>query len=69
MKQKAIIVDGHNFLFRGFYGVPAQVTRADGTPINAVYGFFSLLRSVLKTVDPDYLVVVFDGETSADKKS
>lgn len=68
MKPKAVIIDGHNFLFRGFYGVPAQVKRADGTQINAVYGFFSLLRVILKTVDPDYLVVVFDSETSADNK-
>lgn len=68
MKPKAVIIDGHNFLFRGFYGVPAQVKKADGTPINAVYGFFSLLRVILKTVDPDYLVVVFDSETGADNK-
>lgn len=67
-KQKAIIVDGHNFLFRGFYGVPVQVKRPDGTPINAVYGFFSLLRAALQDVNPDYLVVVFDTETSADAK-
>lgn len=68
MKPKAIIVDGHNFLFRGFYGVPIQVKRPDGTPINAIYGFFSLLRNALKTIDPDYLVIVFDSETSADDK-
>jgi len=68
MKSKAIIIDGHNFLFRGFYGVPAQVKRTDGTPINAIYGFFALLRNVLKTINPDYLVVVFDSETSADDK-
>lgn len=68
MKSKAVIIDGHNFLFRGFYGVPAQVKRADGTPINAVYGFFSLLRDILKTVNPDYLIIVFDSETSANNK-
>lgn len=68
MKSKAAIIDGHNFLFRGFYGVPVQVKRADGTPINAVYGFFSLLRVILKTVNPDYLVIVFDSETSANNK-
>lgn len=68
MKQKAVLIDGHNFLFRGFYGVPLQVKRSDGTQINAVYGFFSLLRAVVKKIDPKYLVVVFDSETSADKK-
>lgn len=68
MKTKAAIIDGHNFLFRGFYGVPVQAKRTDGTPINAVYGFFSLLRVVLKTVNPNYLIVVFDSETSANNK-
>lgn len=68
MKTKAAIIDGHNFLFRGFYGVPAQVKNSDGTQINAVYGFFSLLRSIVKTTDPDYLVIVFDSETSANNK-
>ncbi len=68
MKSKAIIIDGHNFLFRGFYGVPIQVKKSDGTPINAIYGFFSLLRVVIKTINPDYLVIVFDSETSADNK-
>lgn len=68
MSKKAVLIDGHNFLFRGFYGVPVVVKRPDGTPINAVYGFFALVRSVLKKINPEYLVVVFDSETSADKK-
>jgi len=68
MKRKALIVDGHNFLFRGFYGVPDQVKRKDGTHINAVYGFFSLLRTISKTINFDYLIVVFDSETAANNK-
>lgn len=70
MKKKAAIIDGHNFLFRGFYGVPIQAKRADGTQINAVYGFFSLLRKILFLENFDYAIVVFDAETSAgDKKT
>jgi DNA polymerase-1 len=68
MKHKALLIDGHNFLFRGFYGVPTQAKRTDGTPINAVYGFFSLLRIVSRVIDPEYLIVMFDSETSIDKK-
>lgn len=68
MKKKAAIIDGHNFLFRGFYGVPVQAKRADGTQINAVYGFFSLLRRILLLENFDYMVVIFDAETSADDK-
>lgn len=68
MKRKALLIDGHNFLFRGFYGVPTQAKRADGTPINAVYGFFSLLRSMLGVINPEYLLITFDSETSIDEK-
>lgn len=68
MKSKTLIIDGHNFLFRGYYGVPTEAKRPDGTPINAVYGFFSLLRSNLKKINPDYVVVMFDSETSINQK-
>jgi DNA polymerase I len=68
MKTNVLIIDGHNFLFRGYYGVPAQAKFRDGTQINAVYGFFSLLRAAVKTANPKHLIVVFDAETSSDKK-
>ena len=68
MNTKALIIDGHNFLFRGYYGVPAQVKFTDGTKINAIYGFFSFLRAALRKVSPEYLVIVFDSETSSDIK-
>jgi 5'-3' exonuclease len=68
MTNNALVIDGHNFLFRGFFGVPTQVKYQDGTPINAVYGFFSLLRAVINELHPQYLIIVFDSETSSDKK-
>ncbi len=67
--KNALIIDGHNYLFKGFYGVPEQAKRSDGTQINAVYGFFSLLRKLLGHLDKlDYIVVAFDAESSIDKK-
>lgn len=68
MTTKALLIDGHNFLFRGYHGVPVKAQRSDGTPINAVYGFFSLLRNTSKKINPDYLAIMFDSETSIDKK-
>ena len=68
MNQKALIIDGHNFLFRGYYGVPPEAKRSDGTPINAVYGFFSLLRYTQREINSAYMVVMFDSETSIDQK-
>jgi len=68
MNSKALLVDGHNFLFRGYHGVPQEAKRPDGTSINAVYGFFSLLRKIQRKIDFGYLVVIFDSETSMDQK-
>lgn len=67
--KSALIIDGHNYLFKGFYGVPTQAKRPDGTSINAIYGFFSLLRNVLSDIDPKYMLVAFDAESSIDHKT
>lgn len=66
--EKHLLVDGHNFLFRGYYGVPLEAKRRDGTQVNAVYGFFSLLRKILKEIKPRYLTIVFDTETAIGSK-
>jgi DNA polymerase I len=66
--DKLLIVDGHNFLFRGYYGVPDTATLPDGTPVNAIYGFFALLRHTVNFVQPNQLLVVFDSETGTQAK-
>ncbi len=69
MKQKKIlIVDGHNFLYRGYYGVPEAATLKNGFQINAIYGFFSLLRNQVEKTNPDKLLIIFDSETGITKK-
>ncbi len=53
------LVDGSGFIFRAFHALP-PMTRPDGAPINAVYGFTNMLLKLLDTVEADHLVVVFD---------
>ena len=36
------LVDGSGYLFRAYHALP-PMTRPDGTPINAVYGFCRML--------------------------
>lgn len=58
-KNHLYLVDGSGFIFRAFHALP-PLTRLDGTPINAVYGFTTMLLKILEKTDVDYFSVVFD---------
>jgi len=58
------LVDGSGFIFRAFHALP-PMTRSDGTPINAVFGFCNMLTKLMAENDADYIAVIFDaGRTS-----
>lgn len=55
------LIDGNSLLFRAYYGVHSRLTRRDGTPTGAVYGFFNMVLPVLAAAGPDdAFVCVFD---------
>jgi len=55
------LIDGNSLLFRAYYGVHSRLTRRDGTPTGAVYGFFNMILPVLAAANPDdSFVCVFD---------
>ncbi|MPY73239.1 MAG: DNA polymerase I [Alphaproteobacteria bacterium] len=53
------LIDGSGFIFRAFHAV-RPLTRPDGTPVNAVYGFTQMLMKILGDTDADCLAVIFD---------
>ena len=53
------LIDGSGFIFRAFHALP-PMTRPDGTPVNAVYGFTNMLMKLLSDSDAEYLAVIFD---------
>jgi DNA polymerase-1 len=53
------LIDGSGFLFRAFHALP-PLTRGDGTPVNAVLGFATMLMKLLNETDADHIVVIFD---------
>ena len=60
MKQnRLILVDGSGYIFRAFYALP-PMTRTDGTPINAVFGFTSMLLKLSQDMEGENILVVFD---------
>ncbi|MFQ5493481.1 MAG: DNA polymerase I [Candidatus Dojkabacteria bacterium] len=55
-----LLVDSHALVHRAYHAFPQTLTTQKGELVNAVYGFTSLLLSVLKQFDPKYLITVFD---------
>ena len=53
------LIDGSGFIFRAFHALPPMV-RSDGTPVNAVFGFTTMLMKLLEDTEVGHLAVVFD---------
>ncbi|MDR0449554.1 MAG: hypothetical protein LBG89_03820 [Rickettsiales bacterium] len=55
------IIDGNNLLFRAFYGIKGNLSRRDGVPTNAIYGFCTMVLNLLAKARPgDSFAVAFD---------
>src|SRR3954451_22770245 len=54
-----ILIDGSGFIFRAFHALP-PMTRPDGTPVNAVFGFTNMLAKLLKDHTGTHIAVIFD---------
>ncbi|AKM78886.1 TPA: hypothetical protein DEQ95_04250 [Candidatus Beckwithbacteria bacterium] len=60
MKRRLVLIDGHAIVFRAYYAYPASLTTPEGEQINAVYGFASILLSVVRELAPTHIAVAFD---------
>ncbi|MDC1047184.1 DNA polymerase I [Alphaproteobacteria bacterium] len=58
-QNRLILIDGSAFIFRAYYGLP-PMNRADGMPINAVFGFTNMLVKLIEDYRDDKMIVVFD---------
>ena len=59
MSGPVMLVDGHGLAYRAFYAVP-ELTAPDGTPTNALVGFFNMMARLKKQWKPISISVVFD---------
>lgn len=53
-----LIIDGHAVAHRAYHSIPPL--SKDGQPVNAIYGFYSMLLGSIDTLKPDYLCVCLD---------
>jgi DNA polymerase-1 len=56
---RLVLVDGSGYIFRAYHALP-PMTRPDGTPVNAVYGYTTMLMKLREQFASDCLCVVFD---------
>ena len=61
MSKRLLLIDGHSMAYRAFYALPAEnFTTASGQHTNAIYGFATMLLSLLTTEKPTHVAVAFD---------
>jgi DNA polymerase-1 len=60
-KKRLLLIDGHSMAYRAFFALPAEnFTTAQGQHTNAIYGFATMLISLLKDEKPTHVAVAFD---------
>ena len=55
-----MVLDGNSLAYRAFFALPTDMTTASGQVTNSVYGFCSMLLTLMKDHKPDGVIVVFD---------
>lgn len=63
-----LLIDGHNLLFRMYFGMPFPFTNSLGKDITATVGFIGALIKTINFCKAENCLVVFDGENSIEDK-
>ncbi len=59
-RKKLVLFDGHAMVHRAFHAVPEDLSTSSGEPVNATFGFTSMLMKALSEERPDYIAMTFD---------
>ncbi len=57
--NRLVLIDGNAILHRAYHALP-PLTAPDGTLVNAVYGFASMLLKLYENLSPTHMAVAFD---------
>ncbi len=61
MSKRLLLIDGHSMAYRAFHALPAEnFMTASGQHTNGIYGFATMLLSLLSTEKPTHVAVAFD---------
>jgi DNA polymerase-1 len=59
-KRLLLLFDGNALVHRGYHALPPLTLTKTGEPVNAVYGFASMVLKVLNDLKPTYWAIAFD---------
>ena len=59
-KRKICVFDGNALMHRAFHAINGPFTAPDGTPTNAVFGFFNMFFKYVSDLHPDATICTFD---------
>jgi DNA polymerase-1 len=65
--KKIYLVDVSSMFFRAFYAI-RPLTSPAGVPVNAVYGFLSMITKLMKDERPEYMVFCYDRKDPSFRK-
>ncbi len=61
MQSEVYLIDGSAYIYRAYHAI-TPLTTSHGLPTHAVYGFFNILRRILREKNPLYLAVAYDSK-------
>lgn len=64
--KRLLLVDGTGHLYRSFFAIK-DLSRQDGTPTNAVFGFVRAVHQLQQAWQPTHLAVAWDGGTPVER--
>jgi len=58
-EQRLFLIDGYSNIFRAFYAI-RNLSNSKGEPTNAIYGFVTMLRKLLREEQPELIGVALE---------
>ena len=59
MQSEVYLIDGSAYIYRAYHAI-TPLTTSQGLPTHAVFGFFNILRRILREKNPSFLAVAYD---------
>ena len=58
--NKLVLIDSNAIMHRAYHALPSTLTTKEGEPMNAVYGFVSMLLKIIQDLEPTHIAACFD---------